>query len=98
MSFNAVTWAGILAHIPQEDRERLNLEELLESKIEASVFVNIPVYFQTLILENLLGENSDLVEVIMELTSSDQVGTASCPQHDDYRLLGMLGQSYIVCY
>ncbi len=38
MPFNTVTWPGLLAHIPPEERNGLDLEEFLENKIEASVF------------------------------------------------------------
>ena len=72
--------------IPQGNQDGLNLEELLEGKIEASVFVIVPVESQRLLLENWLGDKSDLVEAILEVASSSPVGTASCPQHDDYRL------------
>ena len=79
--FNAVTWPGLLAHVPPERRNGLDLEEMLKNEIEASVFVNNPVKLQRLLLEDLFGDNSDLVEVILGLTSS-QVSTDSCSQHD----------------
>ena len=79
--FNAVTWPGLLAHVPPERRYGLDLEKMLENEIEASVFLNNPVKVQRLLLEDLFGDFSDLVEVILGQTSS-HVGTASCSQHD----------------
>jgi hypothetical protein len=74
---NAVTWSRILADIPAEQQSELNLEELLSRKIEASLFVCIAKESQRVLLEDWLGDNSPLVEIILSL----EVGTASCPQH-----------------
>lgn len=68
LPFNAVTWPGLLAHIPPEERNGLNLEEFLKNKIDASVFVmHLPVEDQRLLLENWFGDtdSSDLVEAIL---------------------------------
>ena len=66
---------GFVSHIPPEDQNGLNLEEFLENKIEASVFVNNPVEAQRILLEDWLGDSSHLVEAILGLASS-QVSTS----------------------
>ena len=61
----SVSWANLLRDIPQEERNELNLEQLLEETEEASVFTTNSHRAKRLLLESLLCDD-ELVDRVLQ--------------------------------
>lgn len=72
-SFAVRTWASVLADIPTEARCGLDLEDILGVRIDPDVFCAIPRECQRVLLVDTFGNEDDLVDSILALTSKDCV-------------------------
>ena len=71
------SWESLLSNIPMEERGGVDLVKVLIEMEEPSVFVTNKRAFQKLSLEHFFGDESDLIDRVLESTSTDKV----CHKH-----------------
>ncbi len=71
---NARTWSSIVDRIPSDMKKDMDVLKLLQERLnDFETFCSVPPSFHNLVLCDIFGDDSPLVQTIIELLATPQV-------------------------